>query len=108
MADPKWIDITIDSNGRSTPNWCFMGVPETVNNSPAGLARYSSLRSWLSQWLLKNIFHFFIFYFFFILFFCILFYFIFIFFLFYFILFFILFFFIFLFLLYVSNYLINK
>jgi hypothetical protein len=24
--------------------------PRTVNTSPAGLARYSSLRSWLSQW----------------------------------------------------------
>jgi len=27
-----------------------MGDPETANVGPAGLARYSSLRSWLSQW----------------------------------------------------------
>ncbi len=49
MADPKWLDSTIDPNDR-TPNWCFLGNPETVNNSPIGLARFCSLRSWLSQW----------------------------------------------------------
>ena len=49
MADPKWLDTTIDPNGRK-PNWCFLGVPEIVNNSPIGLGRYCSLRSWLSQW----------------------------------------------------------
>ncbi len=49
MADPKWLDPTIDPNGRK-PNWCFLGEPEIVNNSPIGLGRYCSLRSWLSQW----------------------------------------------------------
>ena len=49
MADPKWLDPSIDPNGRQ-PNWCFLGDPETVNNSPIGLARFCSLRSWLSQW----------------------------------------------------------
>lgn len=49
MADPKWLDPAIDPNDRK-PGWCFMGDPEVVNNSPVGLARYSSLRSWLSQW----------------------------------------------------------
>ena len=49
MADPKWLDVTIDPNGRR-PNWCFLGEPEVVNNSPIGLGRYCSLRSWLSQW----------------------------------------------------------
>jgi len=49
MADPKWLDITIDPNGRK-PNWCFLGEPHVVNNSPIGLGRYCSLRSWLSQW----------------------------------------------------------
>ncbi len=49
MADPKWLDKTIDPNGRK-PNWCFLGQPEIVNNSPIGLGRYCSLRSWLSQW----------------------------------------------------------
>ena len=27
-----------------------MGEPKIVNNSPIGLARYCSLRSWMSQW----------------------------------------------------------
>jgi len=49
MADPKWLDPTIDPNGRQ-PNWCFLGDPKVVNNSPIGLARYCSLRSWMSQW----------------------------------------------------------
>lgn len=49
MAEPKWYDTTIDPNDRA-PNWCFMGDPKIVNNTPAGLARFCSLRSWLSQW----------------------------------------------------------
>lgn len=49
MCDVRWIDPTIDPNGRK-PNWCFLGDPRTVNVAPVGLARYSSLRSWLSQW----------------------------------------------------------
>jgi len=49
MAEPKWLDPTIDPNGRK-PNWCFLGEPEIVNDSPVGLARFCSLRSWLSQW----------------------------------------------------------
>lgn len=49
MAEPKWLDPTIDPNGRA-PNWCFLGDPEVVNDSPVGLARFCSLRSWLSQW----------------------------------------------------------
>jgi alpha-beta hydrolase superfamily lysophospholipase len=50
MADPRWMDPTLDANDRKGPNWCFMGEPKIVNMMPAGLARYSSLRSWLSQW----------------------------------------------------------
>ena len=49
MADPRWLDPSIDPNGRK-PNWCFLGDPKIVNDSPVGLARYCSLRSWLSQW----------------------------------------------------------
>lgn len=49
MCDPRWIDPTIDANDRK-PNWCYLGDPRTVNVGTAGLARYSSLRSWLSQW----------------------------------------------------------
>ena len=29
---------------------CYMGDPATMNNGPIGLGRFSSLRSWLSQW----------------------------------------------------------
>jgi pimeloyl-ACP methyl ester carboxylesterase len=49
MCDVRWLDPLIDPNGRR-PGWCFLGDPRAANTSPAGLARYSSLRSWLSQW----------------------------------------------------------
>ena len=49
MADPKWLDPTIDPNDRPA-NWCYLGDPETVNDGPVGLARFCTLRSWLSQW----------------------------------------------------------
>jgi len=49
MADPRWLDPTVDPNDR-TPGTCYLGDPRVVNSSPIGLARYSSLRSWLSQW----------------------------------------------------------
>lgn len=49
MADLRWLDPTIDANDRK-PGWCYMGDPAVVNMSPAHLARFSSLRSWLSQW----------------------------------------------------------
>jgi pimeloyl-ACP methyl ester carboxylesterase len=49
MCDVRWLDTAIDSNGRRS-GWCYLGDPRTANTSPAGLARYSSLRSWLSQW----------------------------------------------------------
>lgn len=49
MADPRFLDASLDSNGRKE-NWCYLGVPETVNTGPVGLARFSTLRAWLSQW----------------------------------------------------------
>ena len=49
MCDVRWIDPTIDPNDRK-PNWTYLGDPRTVNAGPAGLARFSTLRSWLSQW----------------------------------------------------------
>jgi dienelactone hydrolase len=49
MADPRFIDPALDPNDRK-PNWCFLGDPRLVNDGPVGLARFSSLRSWLSQW----------------------------------------------------------
>ncbi|MBL8266559.1 hypothetical protein [Steroidobacter sp.] len=48
MADPRWLDISIDPNERKVGS--YIGDPRAANNSPAALARYSSLRSWLSQW----------------------------------------------------------
>ena len=49
LADPRFLDATIEANDRQ-PGMCFMGVPELSNISPAGLARCSTLRGWLSQW----------------------------------------------------------
>lgn len=53
MADPRFLDPSLDPNGRRI-GWCYMGAPETVNNGPVGLARFSTLRSWLSQWSLDD------------------------------------------------------
>ena len=49
MCDVRWIDATVDANGRQ-PNHCYLGDPAVANSAPAGLARFSTLRSWLSQW----------------------------------------------------------
>lgn len=49
MCDVRWIDPAVDPNGRK-PNWCYMGDPRAVNVGPVGLARFTTLRSWLSQW----------------------------------------------------------
>lgn len=49
MADPRFLDVTLDPNDRK-PNWCYLGDPRTVNNGPVGLARFNTLRGWLSQW----------------------------------------------------------
>jgi NAD(P)H-dependent FMN reductase/dienelactone hydrolase len=49
MADPRWLDPAIEPNDRKA-GWTYLGDPRIVNNSPVALGRYSSLRSWLSQW----------------------------------------------------------
>lgn len=49
MADPRWLDPSIDPSDRE-PGTCFLGDPQVVNDGPVGLARFSTLRSWLSQW----------------------------------------------------------
>ncbi len=49
MADPRWLDPAVDPNDR-VPGRCYLGDPQLVNMSPIGLARSSTLRSWLSQW----------------------------------------------------------
>ena len=53
LADPRFLDPTLDPNDRR-PRWCYMGNPETVNSGPVGLARFTTLRSWLSQWSLDD------------------------------------------------------
>ncbi|VTU37522.1 Alpha/beta hydrolase family protein [Variovorax sp. PBS-H4] len=49
LADPRYLDTALEPNGRRA-RWCYLGNPETVNTGPVGLARFSMLRSWLSQW----------------------------------------------------------
>lgn len=49
MADLRFLDPAIDPNDRQ-PGACYLGVPALANTATAGIARYSSLRSWLSQW----------------------------------------------------------
>jgi len=49
MADPRILAAGIDPND-SLVGRCYLGVPETVNSGPVGMARFSTLRSWLSQW----------------------------------------------------------
>jgi pimeloyl-ACP methyl ester carboxylesterase len=53
MADIRFLDPAIDPNDRR-PGWCYMGKPETANTGPIGLARFSTLRAWLSQWSLDD------------------------------------------------------
>lgn len=53
LADPRFLDPSLDPNDRR-PRWCYMGNPETVNSGPVGLARFTTLRSWLSQWSLDD------------------------------------------------------
>jgi dienelactone hydrolase len=53
LADPRFLDPALDPNDRR-PRWCYMGNPETVNSGPVGLARFTTLRSWLSQWSLDD------------------------------------------------------
>lgn len=53
MADPRFLDPTIDPNERRA-GWCYLGDPRIVNMSPVGLARFCTLRSWLSQWSLDD------------------------------------------------------
>jgi len=49
LADPRFLDGNVDPNDR-TVGKCFLGDPEEANFSPAGIARFSVCRAWLSQW----------------------------------------------------------
>jgi len=43
-ADPRHVDLSLDANDRKP------GKPQETNFSPNGLGRFTTLRSWLSQW----------------------------------------------------------
>lgn len=49
MADPRFLDPALDPSDRPAGQ-CYLGEPKVVNDGPVGLARFSTLRSWLSQW----------------------------------------------------------
>jgi pimeloyl-ACP methyl ester carboxylesterase len=49
MCDVRWLDKTQDPNDRPE-NWCMLGDPRQANDGVTGLARFCTLRSWLSQW----------------------------------------------------------
>ncbi len=49
MADVRWTDPTQDASDRR-PYQCYLGKPSVANDGPVGLARFTTLRSWLSQW----------------------------------------------------------
>ena len=49
MAEPRFLDATLDPNGR-TEGTSYLGEPRLANGAPAGMARFATLRAWLSQW----------------------------------------------------------
>lgn len=53
MADPRWLDPTVEPNGRR-PGWSYLGDPAVANTSPGAMMRFTTTRSWLSQWSLET------------------------------------------------------
>lgn len=49
MSDVRWTDPTQDPSDRP-PYTCYLGDPVIANDGPVGLGRFTTLRSWLSQW----------------------------------------------------------
>ena len=49
MCDVRWTDPTQDPSDRR-PGTSYLGDPKIANDGPVGLARFTTLRSWLSQW----------------------------------------------------------
>jgi pimeloyl-ACP methyl ester carboxylesterase len=52
MADPRWVDPTVDPNDRGPGS--YLGDPRLINDGPSALGRFTTTRSWLSQWSLDN------------------------------------------------------
>lgn len=49
MSDVRWTDPTQEPSDRK-PHTCYLGDPRIANDGPVGLGRFTTLRSWLSQW----------------------------------------------------------
>lgn len=49
MCDVRWTDPRQDPSDRR-PHTCYLGDPKIANDGPVGLGRFTTLRSWLSQW----------------------------------------------------------
>jgi pimeloyl-ACP methyl ester carboxylesterase len=49
MCDVRWLDPAQDPSDRPAGT-CYLGEPRVANDGPVGLARFTTLRSWLSQW----------------------------------------------------------
>lgn len=49
MCDVRWLDPAQDPSDRK-PGTCYLGDPRIANDGPVGLGRFTTLRSWLSQW----------------------------------------------------------
>lgn len=49
MASLCWTDPSQEPSDRR-PYTCYLGEPRIANDGPVGLARFTTLRSWLSQW----------------------------------------------------------
>jgi pimeloyl-ACP methyl ester carboxylesterase len=49
MCDVRWTDPSQDPSDRR-PGTCYLGDPRIANDGPVGLGRFTTLRSWLSQW----------------------------------------------------------
>lgn len=49
MCDVRWTDPAQDPSDRR-PGTCYLGDPKIANDGPVGLGRFTTLRSWLSQW----------------------------------------------------------
>ena len=52
MADPRWVDPSVDPNDRGPGS--YLGDPRLINDGPSALGRFTTTRSWLSQWSLDD------------------------------------------------------
>lgn len=48
VADPRYLDMTLDPSDRKPGS--MYGDPQTANLAAGGLARFSTVRAWLSTW----------------------------------------------------------